>query len=383
MRTSSLALLVALAPTVPGCTADLPDLGTPEPGSGGGGLETTAPWSLEPFEIRVPLAGTGPVWLARDPVGGTCIGAETDGVPVVVRLDVDGVLDPAFADGVPVPALAGLSGVSARPDGACVAAGVDATGRIAATALLSNGQPDPNFATEVGRPGALDATAMADGGIGLMAFEHSTTRVLRLLPDGRADLGFGVSGEAALPVAGAADLAASPEGSVTVAAGWSIVRLDPFGREDPSFGEAGWLELDLLFGSVSLSLLAFAENDSVWLVAEEFVAGGRVVHGRIADTGSHLLSPAQLAVPAGDRLLALVPPFAVGYHSDGRCTSPTVYRFADDSIAFDLTFGDAGVWRLPAASCDAAASAAAVEADGTVLVAGWDGGVVVHRFTPE
>lgn len=380
-------LLAVVTACLLGCRAELPvfvDTGGPRVDSGG----PSAPaWALDATfaEVRVPLGGAGPVRLAAaDPLG-ACIGAATDAEPVLIRLTPDGALDPAFAGGVAVGDLVGLSGVSQRPDGGCLAAGPDGAGLAVARAILPDGRPDPASAAEpAGNVAPLDATAAPGGAITVVGFEHTSSHVLRLRSDGSPDPAWGADGDVDLAGSGRAGVVAGfPDGSVVVAEGATLGRLDPHGAPDPSFGEAGWVGLDLPFGALAVSRLAVAPDGSVWVLAEELGASGlpvRTWRAQLLGSGLVARAPAALPLAPGDRILALAPPFAVGMRSAGGCTVPAVWRLAEDGQGFDRAFGADGVLDLPARSCDARATAAHLDGAGRLLVAGWDDGILVVRI---
>ena len=384
------ARLGVVAVCLLGCRAPLPGAGDSAPVPADSWTPAAPVWELDATfaDVRVPLGGAGPVWLAAADALGACIGAETDAGPVLVRLTPEGALDPAFAGGVAVDGLVGLSGVSQRDDGGCLAAGSDGAGVAAARALLPDGRPDP--ASPANLPGnvvPLDAAAAPGGAMTVVGFEHVSSHVLRLRSDGTPDPAWGADGDLDLAGSGQVGVVAGfADGGVVVADVASVGRLDPQGAPDPSFGDAGWVALDLPFAALAVSRLATVSDGSVWVLAEELGADAlpvRSYRARLTASGAAALSPAALPLGAGDRILALAPPFAVGMRSAGGCTVPAVWRLAEEGQGFDPDFGAGGVMDLPARSCDARATAAHLDGAGRLLVAGWDDGIAVVRLAAQ
>jgi uncharacterized delta-60 repeat protein len=181
-------------------------------------------------------------------------------------------LDPAFGAGGAVAPGFGAE-LAVQPDGRILVAGAS-DGAIAVARYLPDGTPDPAFgAAGVARlaaaPARLDTGAIAlqrDGGI-LVAGTRTTTLddsfppnftvdivVLRLLPDGAPDPAFGQAG-VVFTDAGASDtvrdLLPLPDGRAVVVGDEEpygrfpehrdifLLRLNPDGTPDPSFGSGG------------------------------------------------------------------------------------------------------------------------------------------------
>ena len=144
----------------------------------------------------------------------------------VVRYEKDGTLDPSFGSGGIVhtnfgPYLDEAYAVALQPDGAIVVAGVRGAGRPGSDFALARYLPD----------GARDPT-FGSGGI-------VTTSVTAKQDE--AD-GVGILSNGDIVAAGAAGLnAANPN--------FAVVRYDPTGHLDPTFGSGGIVQTDFTGGS--------------------------------------------------------------------------------------------------------------------------------------
>ena len=227
----------------------------------------------------VTLARLGPDVLARavavQPDGAIVAAVDSGGGLSVVRFTRRGRLDRGFgAQGRVKITLAGASAAASRDvavfrDGRILVAGFADTsaigGRRSVVArLLPGGDLDPSFGVDgvavVGPLGA-DVEAMALGADGEVVIAGSVPNgpgsalhVMRLLPDGTPDPGFG-GGDGAVDSAAASfegrarDAIVLPGGGVALAAGpaagarslgtFTAVRLTPAGDFDPSFDADG------------------------------------------------------------------------------------------------------------------------------------------------
>ena len=201
-------------------------------------------------------------------------GTTNTGAAEVVRLLPDGSLDPSFGHGGIVTPAVGMTPevVLAGPNGDLLVLGsatdTDAhqpnclfpSWRI--LRLLPDGSPDATF----GKDGLVVVSGVqADGGDALLQPDGrillATTvgavcaisptvpapdraAVARVLPDGQLDQTFGKSGKTVLPIGqAAAHMALLGDGSVLVTTSIALMKLDPMGQLDASFGHGTWVTL--------------------------------------------------------------------------------------------------------------------------------------------
>jgi uncharacterized delta-60 repeat protein len=179
-----------------------------------------------------------------------------------------GDLDSSFGTGgevqtsFPPNTTAGASAVAIQPDGKIVVAG-SASG-VALARYNPDGSLDPGFGTG-GRVTTSGATGsgialQTDGKIVVAGtgpsptpFVRSQLFVLRYLPDGSLDSGFGSGGEATLDDAGGSNVVIQPDGKIVVAGTGSsfnltgglhetVARFNPDGSRDQGFGTNGLIE---------------------------------------------------------------------------------------------------------------------------------------------
>lgn len=194
-------------------------------------------------------------------------------VTAVQSSSSQGFLQRLDADGAPVPGFNRASGVYrglvALPDGRFLAYRTDPAGQYQVWRFGADGRPDASFGSgglvwAMAEDG-LRVTALAADSDGRVWVVGSVTQgnaqgiagriaiVLRLLGDGRPDTSFGNQGHVRLPFDGLGSESVAglpePDGSVVVVANAArvagtlavaaLVRLDPTGRIDSSFGEGG------------------------------------------------------------------------------------------------------------------------------------------------
>lgn len=214
---------------------------------------------------------------------------------VVARYTSAGVLDTGFnGNGIHIvntgtgPALA--SAVLLQPDGRIVVAGSQISGLandFAVIRLNADGTLDAGF----GNGGkVVPATAADDGGRALAAGPGGTLLVggyafsssgaefaaLRLLPDGRPDASFGQQGRTVAGFGpGSQDLCLSMtvqdngrvllSGYVQQAGGseFGLLRLEPAGQVDASFGTSGWRTIAMGGGFAQAAAVALLTDGSV------------------------------------------------------------------------------------------------------------------------
>lgn len=203
----------------------------------------------------------------------------TDGFQVT-RFDANGQVDPSFGGGgtvlIPPPTATwgfDASYAASTPDGGMLFAGLlrDSGGNQGIEAVLRldrDGRVERSFgghgdgfyrltstpfqtASYGGIPSTLMAIAVDAAGRILLAERSWTTdgrcggptRILRLMPSGTPDAGFGTNGRADAPgvdlCGGAPLFGARNDGSIVVGARGAIVGLDAGGTLDPTFGTGG------------------------------------------------------------------------------------------------------------------------------------------------
>jgi uncharacterized delta-60 repeat protein len=236
------------------------------------------------------------------PDGAIIIAGRSDSDFVVARLHADGTPDRSFGvDGVvttniavdpsgPYQSIDAIQAVLVQPDGKIVAGGgFDLCGDwscpdqgFALVRYLSDGALDTTFGTDgivttpftVDGEGARGIYALAlqsDGRIIATgaAIEDDTLPVVRYLPDGRLDPGFGKQGVQTYSGPGSGlDLAVAPDGAVLVLTTQALVRLQPDGARDPAFGDDGSLAFAVGDGPFSARRFSVHADGRVTVVGQ-------------------------------------------------------------------------------------------------------------------
>lgn len=231
----------------------------------------------------------------------------------IARLTPAGTLDAAWGGDGRVHAGfgEGLSGGAAAAaldaDGTLVVAGFSANPRahhdtFAVARFLPDGRPDPTFGAkgrvltavwpETGAGPADVARAVAIDADGRIVVAGETgglfhdIAVVRYQPDGTLDRSFGRKGIVTLDLGGddrANALALTPDGGVLLAgSGWTegpdedmvVVRLAEDGSLDPAFGEGGIAQVDLRGGADRAFGIALAEDGTIVLGGTGQLSGG-------------------------------------------------------------------------------------------------------------
>ena len=328
--------------------------GTPDASFSGDGVQTT---NVHPphggWAGAVALASGGKVVVA----GGTSLNEIA-----VVRYDSAGALDATFSD----------DGIQTTPDarGVGVAVAGDDTVTVVASTIFqgsvlarydADGDPDSTLggdgtqaASDDGTPAAIalepGGRIVTAGSAGFYSASHDLT-VMRHEADGTPDATFSGDGAQTTEFAGAG---ADEAGAVAIAPGGRIVTA---GASDSD--QAG-----------DLVLAAFTPDGAP---DTSFSADGVATDDRVS-------TPHGLAVAPDGRIVA-------GGHSDGDLA---VMRF-EAAGAPDPTFGDGGLRRTDFGGFGERATAAAVAADGTIVVAGsgtdspvaLNADVLLARYEPD
>ena len=205
---------------------------------GNNGLFTTGLLPGYQLNEDMALQADGKVVMA----GTTCLGQSFDGF--LIRLTTSGVLDTSFSQDGMV-----FTGDSGRLD------------RIMNVAVLADG----------------DILAMGD-----RAFPYSGTATMRLNTDGSIDTTYGSGGVELLSttIADNSGMQLLPDGRVLVAgsnnAGVLLEQIMPDGSPDPTFGNAGLLQLPCVQGSSSPVNFALSPDGRVFVTMPDFVDGDHV-----------------------------------------------------------------------------------------------------------
>jgi uncharacterized delta-60 repeat protein len=291
-----------------------------------------------------------------------------------------GDLDPTFGDGgwavTDVHDYLQTGDALLQPDGRIVVIASATGNEMAAWRLQSNGDPDPSFGGDgvatiaFGRTsGAWAAALQPDGKLVLVGYAGRRVAVARLMPNGDPDASFGVGGSTTIRLeekAAGDDVAIASDGSIVVGAsfvegrhpyryaiGTALLRLDPQGTPDATFGSQGIVS----FGDRRLGDLALDDQDSIVVALlgpiYRFEQPTFFVTRRDADgmadptfggdgfhryTLKHLNQPSHVVIDPDGRII-----LAVSGYSD-RCLFGRggVVRLTPDGV-LDRSFSDDGV----------------------------------------
>ena len=341
-------VLVAAPATADGAPGDL------DPSFGAGGI------------ARAGDAVSSANAIAVQPDGRIVVAGSTAGDPGfdwrLVRLNPDGTPDASFGTGGVVTTDFGgdydiATAVALQPDGRIVVAGYEgddsgADRDFAVARFNADGSLDPSFGAggrvtanfTQGPDDAQDVVLQADGKIVVAGIAGGQFGVLRLNPDGTGDASFGQGGGVRTDAGGLAfvtSVALQADGRIVVGGGsatgpsgtFALARYLPDGRLDPSFGVGGLVKTDVAPGLESVYAMALQPD------------------GRIVVTG-----------PMSARDFAVV-----RYTTSG---------------AVDRSFGFGGFVFTDFAGDDIP-TAVAVQPDGRIVVAGIAGAFVLARYLPD
>lgn len=284
-----------------------------------------------------------------------------------------GSLDPTFGkDGIVTTAIGSRGSaawaVAIQPNGKIISAGVsqEAGGptEFALTRHNADGSPDTTFGsdgvvtTAIGSGAKASSIALQSDGKIVVAGEGSGDRVefaiARYMPDGSLDPSFGAGGVVTTAVgdySSASAVVLQPDGKI-IAAGttlasdagfqplddFAVVRYNPSGSLDPSFGSGGVVRTD------------FNATEDFGNAAALQLNGAIVVAGRSE------------GLPTGS-VFALA-----RYNPDG---------------SLDSSFGSGGKVRTAFKSGYADANAVGLQPDGKIVAAGYDSGFALARYNPD
>jgi uncharacterized delta-60 repeat protein len=291
---------------------------------------------------------------------------------------------------------ASVTGLLVQPDGRIVASGGggDPSAFVVAR-LTSNGPLDTGFGIDgmttlsvFGGEWAQDVARQADGKIVVVGLAPTTSWngiVVRLNPDGTADGSFGTGGLVPLDYGGTRDLLEDvliqPDGKI-VAVGrggatndWVVTRLTPQGLPDPSFDGDGTAVLDL--GGDDLASGVALRSDGKLVISGERNTSGIWV-ARLNADGSPDTSfsgdgrlPLQPASGDTTRDMVLQPDGRIVVVGRATGDSFLITRLKPDG-SYDEDFADSqGLAAVGFGSSDSdSANAVALQASGKIVVAG-------------
>jgi uncharacterized delta-60 repeat protein len=362
------------------------------------------------YDVRVDAQPTGP---AQDCVvtsgSGRVAGANVTDVAVAcTTLPTNGALDPTFGTGgILSTSLPPAAAVAVQPDG-----GLLVLGGLKLARFLAGGAPDVTFGTSgvvsvTAGGGSLDATqALAlqpDGKI--LVAGYGTTgsgqdfALLRYLPDGSLDTGFGTGGVAWTDFAGstdrAYDVAVQPDGKIVVAgyatftptalpdSDFAVARYLADGSPDTAFGAGGTAHAGIA-GRVDFGYAVGVQSDGGIVVAGRagFDGGSDPDFGIVRFDAAGILDPAfgtagvvrvdlagglwneaaDLAIQPDGRIVVS------GLARPGGVYVFTTLRLLADGTP-DASFGVAGAARTGLGGNDFG-RAVALQADGRIVVVG-------------
>lgn len=299
---------------------------------------------------------------------------------LVARFTADGMVDPTFGDGgvvqlsfLPHP-WSSARAVAVQADGRIVVAGAagnfsEWTGkRVAVARLMPDGTPDPSFGMD-GR--VVSQISGGAGGVSLGPDRKivvagqaileppglwpiaSAALVMRLLPDGRPDPGFGLAGVSLIQVPGGDTLASGlvrlPDGRLLLTGraevngrngDFLLAQLLPDGTRDPSFGRDGLVVTDLDDGDEGAASVALTADGQIMVTGGTLQGSEGVYLRRL--TGTH--------------------------NPDAR-TRLVVARFQADGSP-DAGWGTSGRVVVAEQACHLGAGWLTILADGSVIIAG-------------
>jgi uncharacterized delta-60 repeat protein len=230
----------------------------------------------------------------------------------VTRLLASGGRDNSF--GIMATSVGGFTAASAdvaqatalQPDGRIVSAGYSLSGGRYRFAVDRITVPDGNFDNSFGTAGTAiadfggqstahgvalqpDGKIVVAGNADVNSTGANDMAITRLLPNGDVDGSFGIGGRVLIDVGSydsAQDVAVQPDGKIVLAgffrsgppnADFGVVRLNPDGTLDNSFGSGGKASVD--FGSVDIGEALAIQPDGKIVVAGATAVSGKAVIG--------------------------------------------------------------------------------------------------------
>lgn len=303
---------------------------------------------------------------------------------VVFRLDQSGHYDSTFSgDGIAVIPGLGINDLTLQADGKIVGVGGFGYSNLVSFRLLENGELDQAFGTAGKVPISLaSANAIAlqsdgkivIGGTDVLLIRSWDFTLTRLNPNGTRDTGFGVDGFANIAVTNRFDevkvLRVLPDDRI-LAVGYSgdqytpngaanndftIVRLEPSGAIDQTWGNQGIATADLLGGDVPYAMdidsagrIVVGGESHVRFTVARFLTARTTfsVSGRVVDPAMRGIRAASVVLTDSQGVSRTVTTSTFGYFAFENVPGGTItisvnsrrYRFTSQklSLADDLT----------------------------------------------
>jgi uncharacterized delta-60 repeat protein len=329
----------------------------------------------------------------------------------LVRYTKAGAIDAPFTS-VPGPVVtrfgaldATAQAVAVQADGKVVATGY-ASGEFALARYNSDGSLDGAFGADgtVETPmdsgnGVLyalvvqpDGKLVAAGSVSNAAVTHRDIALVRYLPDGTLDTGFGNGGIALTPIgAGSSEafalglqkdgkLVAAGYGKVGTSNDFALVRYEADGTLDPTFGAGGIVMTPVGTGGDEARAVVVQPNGSI-------VAAGRAQNGSITFALARFKANGSLDTSFGGDGVVTTPidgqedeVYALALQKDGKLIAAggtesggnwdaALARYKSNGV-LDPTFGGDGIVVTPVGSGYNLASGLVVQADGKLVTAG-------------
>ncbi len=402
MRNVAIAVLAALIGSIPGADAD----GMLDPSFGNGGLVTTNFPFLDSYDGANSLVVLPD---GRAVAAGRAGDIKPPGAMAVARYLSSGALDGGLVTVSPDCEVAfggpgnGAEAALLQPDGRLVLVGICANFDIPLVVpvfwlvrLNVDGSLDPSFGTggQVYTPfpgGALDVSVAGllqpDGRIVAMGWGNMAVMAARYNPDGSLDPTFGTAGQVTVPLAEyfvVRSAALQPDGKLviggTAAGDFGVVRLLPNGAPDPSFDGDGLVTSDFGASETGRSVTVLGDGRLVLAGSGTFTQDFAVVRyladGTLdtsfgtgglatANAGGDDVANQVLQLPNGKLFLA--------GHTNANAAGGRDFlltRFHADG-ALDTSFGTAGFLQTDFGSGQDYCTAVALAGQDLILTAGY------------
>jgi uncharacterized delta-60 repeat protein len=337
----------------------------------------------------------------------------------LIRLNSNGGLDNTFGTGGLVNTSAGagseITSIVIQSDGKIIAGGFGGNGYTSAVARYNtNGTLDNTFGTNgiliqsFGDPVSSFSAVAIQNGNRIIAAGYVTNKkaydqaaIIRLNNNGVLDSTFGTDGIVVDSTLGSTSylnsLTIQDDGKIVAAGTYNsldgiITRLDTNGVPDSKFGNNGNVSIDISNFLVQ-ALSVVSQNDGKLLMAGnlgDFAALYRLNNDGTFDNGFGTngvgsitsLSSANIIKSIGVQNDQQI--IAAGFTKNGKDTVFAVARYNQDG-SLDNSFGSSGIDTLRVGTSKSAASSAAVQKDGKIVLAGYtfggnDEGFALARF---
>jgi len=289
LQTDGKIVVLGTANTIPGwfihdfVLARFNSDGTPDSSFGTGGMVSMFVTDPNGFTY-----GSYPVFVLVQPDGKIIAGGGTDTGSAfygtsLVRLDVDGTLDPTFGTGGMSFFWASIyptGGALLQPDGTFTVLGYFYHEVVPGTHAIMRFHSDgsPTCCGEIGYvgtgaswpSGAFSIAPQRDGRFVVFLASQGSSGVVRYLPSGGRDLAFGHLGELRRDACGFDAATGGTDGKTVLVGSWDndfgLARYNANGTGDLSFGVGGMVATDLA-GGLDTAAVATVQDDGRILVA--------------------------------------------------------------------------------------------------------------------